>query len=236
MKMKVAYRSDVGLVRTENEDSLFVDEGTGLFIVADGVGGEAAGKMASHTAVVEIASVLKNIKKDREKRILEALFKAHERILTLVKEDPSLTGMCTTVIVALCQNDCIHVAHVGDSRAYLIQESTKLLTEDHSIVNQLVKSGKMTVEEARYHSLRNIITQALGGPSPLIPDYNTFSWGRGDHLLLCSDGLSDMVEDSKIGKIVLEKTSIEEKCEKLIAAAKENGGKDNISVILVYRD
>ena len=240
--MNIAYKTDVGLVREGNEDSLYVDEELGLLIVADGIGGHQAGEVASQMAADTIPSVLmskvKPEKKDQiQRRIHEAIYKANEEIHAAVEKDPSLGGMGTTVVLALCRDDEIYIAHVGDSRAYLFRKNRmERVTEDHSVVFQLLKAGKITPEEMRGHPLRHIITQSLGS-SYLTPDINSFQWSHGDYVLLCSDGLTDFVEDEMIEKVVINADlDLEGKCEKLIELAKENGGADNITVILACNE
>ena len=235
--MKIAYKTDVGLVRKGNEDSLYVDEKLGLLIVADGIGGYQAGEVASQMAVEIIPPMLKDELEEKgqiQKRILEAIYKANDEILAAVGKDPSLKGMGTTVVLALCNDDEIYIAHVGDSRAYLVRKNKlEQVTEDHSVAFQLLKAGRITVEEARHHPLRHVITQALGTQSYLVPDINSFTWSKGGYLLLCSDGLTDMVEDKTIEEVVLrEKGNLKAKCERMVELAKEAGGRDNITVIL----
>lgn len=238
--MNIAYITDVGLVREDNEDSHYVDEELGLLIVADGIGGHQAGEVASQMAVEIIPLMLKMVleKKDQiQKHILEAMYKANEEILAAA-DDPSLKGMGTTVVLALCKGDEIYIAHVGDSRAYLVrQNKMEQVTEDHSVVCQLLKAGKITREEARNHHLGHIITQAIGSQSYISPDINSFTWSEGDYLLLCSDGLTDLVEDEKIeGIILMEDGDLDAKCGRLVELAKRQGGKDNITVILACNE
>jgi len=235
--MNITYVTDVGLVRENNEDRLYVSEELGLLIVADGVGGHQAGEVASQMAVEIIPLMLKMVleKKDQiQKHILEAIYKTNEAILAAAN-DPSLKGMGTTVVLALCMGDEICIAHVGDSRAYLVrQNKMEQVTEDHSIVFQLLKSGKITRKEARHHHLGHVITQALGSQSWISPDINSYAWSEGDYLLLCSDGLTDLVEDEKIEETLLtEDRDLESKCGRLVELAKSAGGKDNITMILV---
>lgn len=238
--MIAAYKTDVGLLRKNNEDRLYVDNELGLLIVADGMGGHRAGEVASQIAIDTIPSMLK-LKAvgtaQIQKQILAALFKANEEILTAGETNPSFKEMGTTVVLALCRGDNIYIAHVGDSRAYIVrQNEIKCLTEDHSIVNNLLKAGKITHEEAVNHHQSHIITQALGSQSNIVPDVNSFTWSKGDYLLLCSDGLTDMVRDNRIKEVILKKGSLQEKVDRPIKMAKAQGGKDNITVILAYRD
>lgn len=240
--MNIAHITDVGLVRVINEDNLYVDEELGLLIVADGIGGHQAGEVASQMAVEIISSMLKDgsEKKDQiQEHILEAIFKANEEILAAAAKDSSLDGMGTTVVLALCRGDEVHIAHVGDSRAYMVrQNKMEQVTEDHSVVTQLLKAGKITREEARHHHLGYIITQSIGGRrSYMVLDIKAFTWSKGDYLLLCSDGLTDMVEDEKIEEMISKEDRVlKGKCERLVELAKAQGGRDNITMILACNE
>ena len=238
--MNVAHKTDVGLVRKKNEDSFYIDDKLNLLIIADGVGGHQAGEVASQMAVKIIPAMIKEIlkKEDRiQDQILEAVYKTHEDIL-IAAEDSLLNGMGTTLVLAFYIDNKIYITHVGDSRAYLVrQNKLELVTEDHSVVFQLLKTGELTQEEAQHHPLKHMITQSLGNKSHIFPDINCFTWSKGDYLLLCSDGLTDMVEDKKIEEIILlENRDLDAKCEKLLELAKKRGGKDNITIILACNE
>jgi|GEM_PF-710680 len=242
---KVGHKSDVGKVREINEDSLYVNSEGGLFIVADGMGGHEGGEVASKMAVDIISEALKEgipadaMKEEVFALILQALFKANDEIRIKGEEDPLLRGMGTTIVLALCQGDEVYVAHVGDSRAYLIKEkSIKRLTEDHSVVAQMVKAGNISREEAKTHKFRHMLSQALGTSTYLAPDIQVFNWEKGDYILLCTDGLTDMLEDQELLSTVLEcsKGEPEEGCEMLVDLANKKGGRDNSTVILLYRE
>lgn len=230
--LKVAYKSDAGLVRDNNEDSFFVDEEKGLLIVADGIGGHVAGEVASTTAIDTISSVLNSGKSEND--LVKAIEKANEAIVNKINDDKDLTGMGTTVVAVLINKD-LNVAWVGDSRAYLIKDEITQITEDHSVVTELIKAGKITEEQARHHHLRHIVTRALGGKNST-PEVRTFSWEKGDYLLLCTDGLTDMVEDEEIKDVIKGKGSLKDKVDKLVDLAKAGGGKDNITIILAYKE
>ena len=146
--------------------------------------------------------------------------------------------MGTTVVLALCQRDTVHVAHVGDSRAYLLHHGKmRQLTEDHSVIAELIKAGQLTPTAARHHRLRHLITRSIGGPESAAPDLQCLPWAPGDFLLLCSDGLTNMVEDRAIKKCIVQGgADVQATCEKLVALAKTNGGKDNITVVLAYKE
>ena len=240
--MKVAAKSDMGRVRQNNEDSLLVDEQLGLLIVADGMGGHAGGEVASAVAVQAIAAYMKGhlagpAPADHTAALLQAAIRtADEAIWSIAHAHRQLRGMGTTVVLALCQGDRVHIAHVGDSRAYLLHHGElRQLTEDHSVVAQLIKAGRLTPRRARSHPLRHQITRSLGGQEA-VAELQCVIWQGGDYLLLCSDGLTTMVEDHHIAELILQGgTDVQAACEALVARANANGGQDNISVILAHR-
>ena len=241
--MKVAVRSDVGRSREINEDCAFADPDMGLAILADGMGGHLAGEVASDIAVktlvagVTVALHAGNAEGQEEsiKSILSrCIGEANQTILARASEDMNLKGMGTTIVVALSQGDSVHIAHVGDSRAYVFREGTlRQITRDHSLVAEMVEAGDITEREARLHRLRSILTRTLGHEDIVQADVQSVSWESKDCLLLCSDGLTNMVEDRKIGKILGRYgRNLEGACEELVRAANSGGGKDNITVIL----
>jgi serine/threonine protein phosphatase PrpC len=241
--MKVAAKSDMGRVRTNNEDCLLVDEPSGLLIVADGMGGHAGGEVASAMAIAAIAGYTRDdlarpTPADQTAALLQAAIRtADEAIWTYARAHRKWRGMGTTVVLALCQAQQAYIAHVGDSRAYLLRHGgLRQLTEDHSVVARLIKAGQLTTRKARSHPLRHQITRSLGS-GEAVPDLRCVRWQRGDHLLLCSDGLTAMVEDHDIERLILQGSeNIQATCEALVARANVNGGEDNISVILAYND
>jgi PPM family protein phosphatase len=241
--MKVAAKSDVGRVRTNNEDALLVDEPLGLLIVADGMGGHVGGEVASAMAVAAIAAYMKGRlagpqPADQTATLLQAaIHTADEAIWTHTNAHPELRDMGTTVVLALCQGDQVHIAHVGDSRAYLFHHGElRQLTEDHSVVAQLMKAGQLTPRKARSHPLRHLITRYLGSGAA-VAELQGVTWQQGDYLLLCSDGLTNMVEDHHIEELIRRGgTEVQAACEALVARANARGGEDNISVILAQRD
>lgn len=238
--MKISFATDVGKVRETNEDHLFTDEKLGLFIVADGMGGHQAGEVASETAVKVISNFIRvNIGRGLSIPTLieESIFTANEDILKKAIRDSSLDGMGTTVVLALLNEGSVHIANVGDSRAYLIRGSTiEQLTKDHSLVGDLVRKGQITKEEARVHPKRNILTMALGIEGVIELDIAPIDFQKGDYILLCSDGLTDMLTDEEIRDIVLSSKDIEGPCKNLVASANEKGGRDNITLISILKD
>lgn len=236
--MKIGSKRNVGKVRDNSEDSLLVDERQGIFIVADGMGGHQGGEVASHMAVEIVGEFLKDKihscdkKEDFYKLLMEAIFIATERIKLQADRDINLKGMGTTIVIAILHNDNLYISHVGDSRAYLIRHGNiKQLTEDHSVVAQMVKAGMITAEEARRHHLKHIITQALGTSEDLAPTFEMLNIEKGDYILLCTDGLTDMLTDEEILSLIIACNGEPEKgCELLINEANKKGGKDNITV------
>jgi serine/threonine protein phosphatase PrpC len=237
--MKVAAQSDLGRVRTTNEDCLLTDERLGLLMVADGMGGHAGGEVASAMAIATITSYVQGQLSGPERfaptaALLQAAIRAaDEAIWTQARTSRPLRGMGTTVVLALCQGTQIHLAHVGDSRAYLLQGGRlRQLTEDHSVVTQLIKAGQLTPRQARTHPLRHQITRSVGS-GKAVAELRCVTWHPGDHLLLCSDGLTTMVADRQLKALILQAGGdVPAACEALVARANANGGEDNISVVL----
>jgi PPM family protein phosphatase len=241
--MKVAARTDIGRVRKNNEDALWVDEPLGLLVVADGMGGHAGGEVASAVAVKAIAAYVRehlagSEAVDQAAALLQAAIRtADEAIWATARTRRELRDMGTTVVLALCRGNQVHVAHVGDSRAYLLRQGElRQLTEDHSVVARLIKAGQLTPRRARSHPLRHQITRYLGGRQA-VAELHCVIWWPGDYLLLCSDGLTNMLEDQHLKELILQSgVDVQAACEALVARANANGGEDNISVILAYQD
>src|ERR1700681_3613746 len=238
--MKVASMTDPGRVRKTNEDNFFADEALGLFIVADGMGGHAGGEVASRVAIATISERMKAglTDGDADGLIRSAIEQANTAIRAQAEADPKLQGMGTTLVLAFCRGDAIHLAHLGDSRAYLIRDgSIQRLTEDHSLVAQMVKSGQLTAEEAPRFHLRNVVTRSLGNQKVSEPDLAVVEWNAGDYLLLCSDGLTNMVEDSELRSLISQGGSdLQRSCREAIERANQNGGRDNITAVLAYHE
>jgi PPM family protein phosphatase len=225
-----AVASDTGRRRRRNEDNYVV--APPLFAVADGMGGAQAGEVASQLA----ASALEAGDSDAQeatKRIDELIQEANRRIFDRASTDPSASGMGTTMTVALVEGMTVAIGHVGDSRAYLVRgEHMEQLTDDHSLVNELVKSGKLSEEEAQAHPQRSVITRAVGTDPDVDVDGFTIEAEEGDILLICSDGLSDMVEDEEILELVhRNRDDLDKAVKALVAAANRVGGEDNITAV-----
>jgi PPM family protein phosphatase len=238
----------VGRQRQHNEDSFLVEGTARLFLVADGMGGHAAGEIASRIAVDSISEFILHTKEDdgtwphaydekfkrSTNRLMAAVRMANTRVLEAMRKDARLRGMGTTVVACLADGDIMSFAHVGDSRAYLIRDNAlSRITNDHSWVFEQVQAGMLTEAEAEKHPLRNVITRALGGALQVNPDASEMEARPGDVYLLCSDGLTGMVPEDEILRVVTESDTIEDACQKLIDTANERGGLDNITAILV---
>jgi protein phosphatase len=243
--------TDVGMKRRLNEDVFLIDVETGLYLVADGMGGHAAGEVASRLAADEIDRIVSARSQltvetwpdhwDPElsmsaNLLTDAVKEAHHHVTGAVAKNQNLKGMGTTVVVAGHQHnsDCLVICHVGDSRAYLLRENKiQVLTNDHSWVHEQITAGLLTEESARSHPLKNVVTQALGGSTEPQADIFELSLLDGDIVLLCSDGLNSMLADSQIESLINRGGSLEEIAENLVVAANESGGNDNITVVLL---
>ena len=206
-----------------------------LFVVADGMGGHNAGEYASRFTVDKVVEVIsQNGQQEPVAAMKEALTEANSQLLEEAGADPSKSGMGTTVVAATVIGDLLHVANIGDSRLYVIDhEAIRQITRDHSLVEEMVRLGEMDKAAAKVHPDKNIITRAIGVTRELAVDFFEVKLRPEDMILLCSDGLTNMVEDEEIKEIVMEQKNIVEKAEKLINTANENGGKDNITVVLI---
>ena len=241
MRISCAGNTDVGVVRSGNEDSFLLDCARGLFIVADGMGGHAAGEVASEMAVRIIATELGTLRgvSDGEAagRMRSAIRKANAEIFerTLAEHDKRGMGTTTTVMVLFSKRYLI--GQVGDSRAYLLREGDFLqLTKDHSYVQEQVDAGLLTPEQARTHPYSNVITRCVGANEDVAPDIYFGNLEQGDQVLLASDGLTGMLEDPQIAGIMTEEDNPEVAVNKMITDANRRGGLDNITAIVIRVD
>jgi protein phosphatase len=241
--------SDVGRKRRHNEDAYLLDTERGLFVVADGMGGHAAGEVASRITVESVQEYLAmrdddgdntwpfgfNNRYSMEGNLLTtAIKRANERIIRSVQNRPELKGMGTTVVSALFAAERATVVHVGDSRCYRLRRGELVrLTEDHSWVQEQVIAGILTPEEATSHPLKNVVTRALGGAPNVLPELQEVPFEAGDSFLLCSDGLTGMMTDDEVRAIVAGEGPAETRVNALVDLANSRGGIDNITVILV---
>ncbi|MFP4150215.1 MAG: Stp1/IreP family PP2C-type Ser/Thr phosphatase [Nitriliruptoraceae bacterium] len=232
-------RSDVGRVRQGNEDALLIRDS--VYAVADGMGGHLAGEVASATALEPLEQLDGRIFPDHAAAVTalkEAVVAANERVSELATANPDYRGMGTTLTAALVEGRRLHVAHVGDSRAYLLRDGQfSQLTDDHTLVQHLVDEGQITREEAQHHPQRSVITRAIGVSWDVDVDSMTLELQAGDQLLLCSDGLTGVVEDEVIARTLQETEDPDAAVTALIDHANEAGGPDNITVLLLrYED
>jgi protein phosphatase len=250
--MKISYQAltDVGRKRKGNEDSHFVNPEENLFVVADGMGGHAAGEVASRIAVESINEFIcltggdeeitwpfgldENISYDGN-RLKTAIRFANKRVIEATREKTEYEGMATTVAAVLVDDTVANLGHVGDSRVYLFRGGVvRQLTSDHSWVNEQLLSGVISADQARGHPLRNVVTRALGGKADLQVEMQVHKIEAGDVLMLCSDGLTTMLPDDDMGKLVNQSgDDLREAAEALVAAANDRGGEDNITVLLL---
>jgi PPM family protein phosphatase len=242
--------TDVGRKRKGNEDSLFVNADQNLYVVADGMGGHAAGEVASKIAVDAINEFICLTAGDEEitwpfgldenmsydgNRLKTAVRFANRKVLEATKERAEYEGMATTVAAVLVDGETANLAHVGDSRVYLVRGSELTqLTSDHSWVNEQIQSGVISPDQARSHPLRNVVTRALGGKADLQVDMQVHEIEPDDILLLCSDGLTTMIPDDEIARVMRDNAGdIDEAARALVDAANARGGEDNITVLLL---
>ncbi len=237
IELKVGFRSLQGRSRKNNEDAYCVDEDLGLFIVSDGMGGHNAGQVASRIAVEEISDTIRELLalgKAPVATIDAAITKANRSILNSAAWIPEWADMGTTVVIALIKDHRLAISHVGDSRAYLIRNGDIVqLTEDHSFVAESLKQGFITAEEARNHQSRHGLTMALGVEDEVEPEISELPWDRETCVLLCSDGLTDVLEDSEILRIVQEAENPQAVCDTLVERAAQKGNNDDVTVVLV---
>jgi PPM family protein phosphatase len=224
-------RSDTGRARRENEDSFYAR--SPMFAVADGMGGAQAGEVASQLAVEVLQKGLPDGRGSVEERLRDLVEEANARINTLSRTDDQRAGMGTTMTLAYVGEHELSVAHVGDSRLYRLREGRfERLTDDHTLVEELVRQGKLTPQEADTHPQRSIITRALGPEAAVEADSHTLPARDGDVYLICSDGLTSMISEAQVGEIVTSSRSLEQAGRRLIDGANAAGGRDNITVIL----
>ena len=238
--MKVFSATDVGRNREMNQDYVFVSASPmgnlpNLFVVADGMGGHNAGDYASsHAVETLVGEIIADQNINAIKIIRHAVEAANTEILARARENISYYGMGTTLVLSTIVGHYIYVANVGDSRLYLIRDQIRQVTVDHSLVQEMVFSGEIMREEMRSHPEKNVITRAIGAEDLVEIDFFDVEIRPGDYILMCSDGLTNMVEDQRIEDLVhTQGRTLEEKGQSLIDEANANGGKDNIAVILI---
>lgn len=237
--MKVSSATSVGRIRPSNEDSYFVSPPESsdmvLAVVADGMGGHNAGEIASGKAV----SILKkNVQEGNGENprdiLIRAVEKANREIYEMSIKESKFSGMGTTITACIADDNRVTAAQVGDSRLYLIREGKiTQITKDHSLVEMLLENGRITEEEAKHHPQKNVITRAVGTEKNVEVDMYEFTAKAGDVILLCSDGLVNMVENEEILSVIISRDALDSAADKLVDAAEIAGGTDNITVVLI---
>ena len=249
LTVEVAGRSDVGCVRTNNEDNWGYDSRYGVYVVCDGMGGQAAGEVASKMGVDTVLTYFREAAKTkmfpqigenvsgvstRANALGSAIRLANEAIYGAARKHAAHTGMGSTIVSALVQGNFVSIGHAGDSRIYLVRSgSLQQLTRDHSLVMEQVRRGLITMAEAQASEMQNIIIRALGPEEKVVPDLDDMMALPGDVMLLCSDGLIRHVSDDAILETVRSTVTLQLMADRLIEAAKEGGGSDNVTVLLL---
>jgi PPM family protein phosphatase len=240
--MESVFKTDIGKVRQHNEDSggIFISKrGDRLAIVADGMGGHNAGDVASEMTVNLFKESWENTEEMKspeqaESWLRDKISDINQSVYLHAKNHKECEGMGTTVVAAICTDTFTTIANIGDSRCYILNESGfKQLTDDHTLVNELVKTGQITKEDAEHHPRKNLILKALGTEESIRADFLTIIHDEGDYLLLCSDGLSNKVSEQSMQKVLLNEMSLSDKAGTLIEMANQNGGEDNITLIVI---
>lgn len=241
--MKTYSVTDVGLRRKVNQDYVYASDVPvgnlpNLYIVADGMGGHNAGDYASHFVVKKVREYIEGSEDDNPVVLMqEAIQHANTLLLAEASEQEELKGMGTTIVVTTIIGMNVYTANVGDSRMYVIDDDgIRQITKDHSLVEEMVRMGQLTKEQAKVHPDKNIITRAVGAAVYVQPDIFETELERKSILLMCSDGLTNMVDEVQIQQIITNETSIEERACTLVTAANEHGGMDNIAVIIIEPD
>ncbi len=245
MRLTVAGLSDVGRCRQTNQDQYLVDTELGVYAVADGMGGHAAGEIASDLAISALAESVRRSGEggapdsldDGARRLRNALSEGNRRIIDSVVSRAEWRGMGTTVVAMMIVGDRLLIGNVGDSRAYLYRDGKlRQLTSDHSWVNEQVKLGLLTSDEAHRHPMRNIVTRVLGNQAEIEVDVADEPVLPGDVFMLCSDGLNGMLRDPEICEIIAAHADVpQQACRALVDRANANGGEDNITVVVMTR-
>lgn len=249
LKLEVAGRTDVGCVRSKNEDAWGYDASCGVYVVCDGMGGQAAGEVASRMSVDAVLDYFRAGARDGKypssldlvdglsnlaNHLSNAIFWANRQVYEAAGRNPEKAGMGSTIVSVFVQEDAYALAHVGDSRIYLIRTGEiRQLTADHSLVMEQVRRGMMTLAEARTSTMQNIIMRALGTEPTVVPDLEDMTAEKGDVLVLCTDGLTRHIPDESICDVVISTKDLNAACERLVEGARDAGGEDNITCMLL---
>jgi protein phosphatase len=239
--MRSSGKTDIGSKRRTNQDCIFVsDDPIGslpnLYIVADGMGGHRAGDKASRMAIdITVDFVEKSTIENPIAVLKRAMIFANNEIYKAASQDTDLTGMGTTMVAAVAKEGKLYVANIGDSRLYAIDGEIRQITMDHSLVEEMIRNGELERKKGRNHPEKNLITKAMGSKDEIIPDFFEIDIKPEERYLLCSDGLSNMVEDDEIRDIVVENYNLDEAAQALIDRANYYGGSDNVSVVIISK-
>lgn len=243
MKFKASALTDVGRRRSQNEDYFCIDESLGLFIVADGMGGHASGEVASKMATELVRDAIEQAKEGEApspasgsgaENMAEAIRFANRMVFDTARDNPQHKGMGTTIVAVLIEGERMTVAHVGDSRVYLVRGNcVEQLTDDHALLAEQVREGLISQEEADQSDMKNIITRSIGITPEVEADLNEMSLSNGDRLVLCSDGVTSLLDEDDFNSIVTAGGMPEETCKQLVNRANELGGTDNITIITI---
>jgi protein phosphatase len=230
--------SDKGCVRSNNEDYCLVEPELGLYVLADGMGGAKAGERASRLAVDTVAEIVHAAPRPDSQVLLKAVEEANRRVLAAAHSDPLLEGMGTTLVAALDLSEGFSIASVGDSRAYVLDDGGfRVITDDQTWVNEVGRPLGLDEESLRNHPMRHVLTMAIGASAPLTVNYYSVPLRAGALVLLCSDGLHGVLEPAELEQILRQgrQGNLEDSCRELVAAAKDAGGPDNVTVVLVRK-
>lgn len=236
--MKTFSRTDIGKARTVNQDYVYTSETSlgglpNILLVADGMGGHNAGDFASRFVVEDIKrEIAETTERYPESILRKAIAEANRKLIVEASRDERLAGMGTTLVAATVIEHTLYFANIGDSRLYLINDEIRQLSRDHSLVQEMVRLGGINAEEAKHHPDKNIITRAIGASEEVEIDFFEYHLQPGDKILMCTDGLSNMVEDERLFQIVKSSRDVVEAVERLINEANTNGGNDNIGVVV----
>ncbi len=237
--LEAAALSDKGCVRSNNEDYCLIEPDLGLYVLADGMGGAKAGERASRLAVDTVAEMVLLAERRDSQVLLSAVEEANRRVRDAALSDPSLEGMGTTLIAALETDDSLSIASVGDSRAYLLDDDGfRVVTDDQTWVNEVGRPLGLDEEVLRNHPMRHVLTMAIGASTPLTVNYYSVAMKNASMVLICSDGLHGVVEAPQIEQILRDgrdAAPLAESCRRLVEAAKEAGGPDNVTIVLVRK-
>lgn len=237
MLMDVAALTDVGRIRSANEDAYGLCPEAGLFVVCDGMGGAAAGEVASQLSVAAVTEAIcdPQMANDPRRALETGIAEANQRVFSRSEREPSLHGMGTTLVALLVREGHVWIAHAGDSRCYRLRTGfLERMTEDHSLVNEQVRLGQITEAEAEVSPMRNVITRAIGTRATVMPDIEEVATEHGDLFLLCSDGLTKEVPEPRLAEILgMRSPDLQTLCQRLIDEANDSGGSDNITAVAV---